>query len=175
MKCLSFYFIFLMFIYFWERETECEWGRDRDREGDTESEAGSRHWAVSTEPNTGPEFTSHEIMTWAKVGHSTNWATQAPQCLFIFERERERDRACAGEGQRERETQNQKQALGSELSAQSPTRGSNSQAVRSWPELKLDAQLTEPLRCPENSIFLKFPLSFLLWPKLMQFFQRGGY
>ena len=33
-----------------------------------------------------------------------------------------------GEGQRERETQNQKQAPGSELSAQSPTRGLNSQS-----------------------------------------------
>ena len=47
--------------------------------------------------------------------------------LFLRERERER----AGEGQRERETQNPKQAPGSELSAQSPTWGSNSQAVRS--------------------------------------------
>ena len=36
-----------------------------------------------------------------------------------------------GEGQRERETQNPKQVPGSELSAQSPTRGSNSRAVRS--------------------------------------------
>ena len=37
----------------------------------------------------------------------------------------ERDRAQTGEGQRERETQNPKQAPGSELSAQSPTQGSN--------------------------------------------------
>ena len=34
------------------------------------------------------------------------------------------------------ETQNLKQALGSELSAQSPTRGSSLQTVRSWPEVK---------------------------------------
>ena len=46
---------------------------------------------------------------------------------FIFEKEREQ----AGEGKRERESQNLKQAPGSELSAQSPTRGSNSQTVRS--------------------------------------------
>ena len=39
------------------------------------------------------------------------------------ERERERER--------ERETQNQKQVPGSELSAQSLTRGSNSQTMRS--------------------------------------------
>ena len=40
-------------------------------------------------------------------------------------------RVWAGEGQRERETQNLKQALGSELSAQSLTRGLNSPTVRS--------------------------------------------
>ena len=44
-----------------------------------------------------------------------------------------RDRAWMGEGQRERETQNRKQAPGSEPSAQSPTRGSNSRTARSWP------------------------------------------
>ena len=53
------------------------------------------------------------------------------QRLFIFRTER--DRAWTGEGQRERETQNRKQAPGSEPSAQSSTRGSNSRTVRSWP------------------------------------------
>ena len=38
---------------------------------------------------------------------------------------RDREREQAGVGQREGETQNPKQAPGSELSAQSPTRGSN--------------------------------------------------
>ena len=47
------------------------------------------------------------------------------------ERERERDGVRVGEGQREKETQNPKQAPGSELSAQSLTRGSNSQTARS--------------------------------------------
>ena len=55
------------------------------------------------------------------------------------ERERERDRERKRERRRERETQNPKQAPGSELSAQSPMRGLNSQTVRSGPELKLDA------------------------------------
>ena len=32
-------------------------------EGDTESEAGSRLRAVSTEPDAGLELTNHEIMT----------------------------------------------------------------------------------------------------------------
>ena len=49
-----------------------------------------------------------------------------------------RDRAWAGEEHRERETQNPKQAPGSEPSAQSPTWGSNSRTVKSWPELKSD-------------------------------------
>ena len=39
------------------RETECEQGRGREREGDTESEAGSRLRAVSTEPNVGLKLT----------------------------------------------------------------------------------------------------------------------
>ena len=57
--------------------------------------------------------------------------------IFLFGRQR--DRVQAGEGQRERETQNRKQAPGSELSAQSPTRGSNQRSMGSWPGPKLDA------------------------------------
>ena len=53
-----------------------------------------------------------------------------------------------GEGWRERETQNPKQAAGSELLVQSLMRGSNSQSVRSRPELESDAQPAEPPRCP---------------------------
>ena len=34
-----------------------------EREGDTEFKAGSRLWAVSTEPNAGLEPTDCEIMT----------------------------------------------------------------------------------------------------------------
>ena len=55
-----------------ERETEHEWRRGREREGDTESEAGSRLRAVSTEPDAGLEPTDCEIMTWAKVGRPTD-------------------------------------------------------------------------------------------------------
>ena len=43
------------------------------------------------------------------------------------------------EGQRERETQNPRQAPGSELSAQSPTRGLNPRTKRSRREPKSDA------------------------------------
>ena len=38
-------------------------GRGREKEGDTESEAGSRLQAVSTEPDAGREPTNREITT----------------------------------------------------------------------------------------------------------------
>ena len=76
--------------------------------------------------------------------------------MFLFIFKTERDRAWAGKRQRERETQKWKQAPGSEPSAQSSIWGSNSQTVRSWPEPKLDAQLTEPPRRPSISFFLIF-------------------
>ena len=57
----------------------------RERE-DTESEAVSRLWAVSTEPEAGLELTDREIMTRAEVGRPTDWATQAPLygCIFLI-------------------------------------------------------------------------------------------
>ena len=55
--------------------------------------------------------------------------------MFSFEKKRERERERESEHEqgrgRERETQNPKQAPGSELSAQSPTRGLNPRTVRS--------------------------------------------
>ena len=67
-----------MFIFERERERQSMSGGGAEREGDTEPEAGSRLWAVSTEPDAGLEPTNREIMTWAKVGHLTYWAIQAP-------------------------------------------------------------------------------------------------
>ena len=67
---------------------------------------------------------------------------------FFFFLERETERKQGRGRERERETQNPKQAPGSEPSAQSPTRGSNSQTVRSRPEPKSDAPPTEPPRRP---------------------------
>ena len=43
--------------------------------GDAESKAGSRLWAVSTEPDTGLELTNYEIMTWAEAGRLNDWAS----------------------------------------------------------------------------------------------------
>ena len=54
-----------------------------EREGDTESEAGSRLWAISAELDAGLKLVNHEIMTWADVGCSTDWATQVP-LVFSF-------------------------------------------------------------------------------------------
>ena len=73
-----------MFIYFWERKRQSMNRGGAEREGDTESKAGSRLWAVSTEPDMGLEPTNCEIMTWAKAGRLTNLATQALQILFNF-------------------------------------------------------------------------------------------
>ena len=69
-----------MFIYFWEREREWQSvsGGGAESQGDTESEAGSKLQAVSTEPDTGLKPTNCEIMTSTKVCRSTDWATQAP-------------------------------------------------------------------------------------------------
>ena len=55
-----------------DRERESVSREGAEREGDTESEAGSRLRAVSTEPDVGLELMNHEIMTRAKVGRSTN-------------------------------------------------------------------------------------------------------
>ena len=49
---------------------------------------------------------------------------------FLRERDREKQNMSGGGAERE-EIQNPKQAPGSELTAQSPTQGSNSQTVRS--------------------------------------------
>ena len=87
-----------MSIYFWERErereSEQEWGRGREREGDTKSEAGSRLWAVSIEPNAGLELMSREIMTWAEVGCLTEPSRhpkKEPFYVNIFKHKQRRD------------------------------------------------------------------------------------
>ena len=57
-------------------------GGEDQREGDTESEAGSRLWAVSTEPDAGLKLTNCGIMTWAEVGRLGDWATQVTLVIF---------------------------------------------------------------------------------------------
>ena len=100
------------------RESEHEQGRGRERGRDRESQAGSTPSAQS--PTQGSNSRYCEIMTL--------------QCLFFFNFfnvlfvfETDRDSMNGGGAERE-ETQNRKQAPVSELSAQSPARGSNSQS-----------------------------------------------
>ena len=57
------FFFLNVYLFLRQRETEHDWGRGREREGDTESEAGSRLWAISPEPYAGLELTDHEIVT----------------------------------------------------------------------------------------------------------------
>ena len=63
---LYFFLIFLTFIYFWDWERQSMNGGGAEREGDTESEAGSRLWAIRPEPDAGLELTDCEIVTWLK-------------------------------------------------------------------------------------------------------------
>ena len=69
-----------MLILSWETERQ----NMRDKERETESEAGSRLWAVNTEPDMGLEFMNwdHDLSPSAQVGRLPNWATQVPPyCL----------------------------------------------------------------------------------------------
>ena len=66
----------MFFKFIFERDSMIRGGAEGD--GDTESEAGSRLQAVSTEPYTGLKLVNGEIMTWAEIEHLTDWATQQP-------------------------------------------------------------------------------------------------
>ena len=67
----SFFFFFKFVCFLTQRESERELGRGREKE-DTESEAGSKLGAVSTEPDAGLELKNCETMTWAEVGRLTD-------------------------------------------------------------------------------------------------------
>ena len=63
-----------MSTYFWERN------RVQAGEGQSERETQNLKQAPGSELSAQSlELTNHEIMTWAEVGHSTDWATQAHQ------------------------------------------------------------------------------------------------
>ena len=74
-------------------------------------------------------MTGSQCLLWAQVdrSESLNLKFFSNAYLFLRQRETEHERGRV----RETETQNLKQAPGSELSAQSPTRGSNSRTARS--------------------------------------------
>ena len=76
-----FFYIYLFLI---DRERQSRSGGGAEREGNTESEAGSRLWGVSSEPDTGLEPTNHEIMTWVEGRRLTDWATRAPLSRWLL-------------------------------------------------------------------------------------------
>ena len=85
---LDFFFLFLNFLNTYlllrDRETQSVSRGGVETGGDTESEAGSRLWAVSTELNAGLELTNCKIMTWTEVCRLTNWATQVTRLDFFL-------------------------------------------------------------------------------------------
>ena len=78
------FYLFTFNVYLFLKKRETVWVGKGQRETDTESEAGSRLWAVTTEPDAGLEPTNREIVTWAKVRRSTDWTTQAPHYIDVF-------------------------------------------------------------------------------------------
>ena len=72
--------ILLTFIYFWDRERQSMNGGGSER---GRHRIWNRHQALSCQ-HVGLELTDHEIITWAKVRHSTNWATQVPWLPLIL-------------------------------------------------------------------------------------------
>ena len=154
-----------MFIFERERERQSMNRGGAEREGDTESEAGSRLWAVSTEPDSGLELTNWEIMTWAEIrwnqmlnplshpgtlNYSFLILSFFYVYLFLTERETEHEQGRGRERGRHR-IWNRLQALSCQ---QSLTRGSNSWTMRLWPEPKSDAQPTELSRRPWFTLLL---------------------
>ena len=73
--------------------------------------------------------------------------------LFIL-----RERECVSRGGAETEGDRESQA-GSVLTEETQKWGSNSRTIESGPEPKLDAQLTEPPRCPPKVLLRHVPNS----------------
>ena len=62
-----------------------EWGGQRERDTQNLKQVPSSEPSEPrSEPDVGLKPTNREIVTWAKVGHLTDWATQAPLIYPIF-------------------------------------------------------------------------------------------
>ena len=71
------FFFFDVYLFLREIQSVSVGGEGAEREGDTESKAGPRLQAVSTEPDAGLKL-MNKILTWAEVRHSADWTTQSP-------------------------------------------------------------------------------------------------
>ena len=138
-------FFLSLFIYF-ERDKDSMSRGQAEREGDRESQAGTALSAQS--PMWGSNPWNHEFMTWAETKSQTlNQLSHrgAPNLFFFlrfiyfWERGHKLGRS------RVRETKDPKQAL---CWQQWAWCRAQTQTVRLWLEPKLDAQPTEPSRCP---------------------------
>ena len=77
--------IFLNVLFIFERDRDRVWtGRGRERETQNPERAPGSELSTRTEPDAGLELTSHEIVTWAEVGCSTDGAARAPQDLHFL-------------------------------------------------------------------------------------------
>ena len=124
---------FYLFLKVRERETEHEKGRSRERR---RHRIRSRLQALSCQHRAQSGAWTH--VPW---DHDLSWSWTLNRLshpgtpmLFIFETEREHTHKPWRGRQKGRE--NPKQAPGSELSTQSPSRGLNPQTARSWPKPK---------------------------------------
>ena len=83
---LFFFNFFNIYLFLRDREKQSASEGGAERDTHTESKAGFRLWAVSTEPHVGPEPTNWEIMSWGKVRWLTNWLSHpgAPGFCLLF-------------------------------------------------------------------------------------------
>ena len=113
-----------MFIFL--REHKQGKGREREREGDTASKAGSRLWAVSTEPDAGSS--PWTVTSWPEPKSEAQRLSHpgTPKFVYFWE--------CVGmeEEQRERD----RQTVPSSAQPGTGTWGTIPRTVRSWPEPK---------------------------------------
>ena len=67
-----------MFIYFWVRQSQNASGLGAEREETQNRKQAPVSELSAQSPARGSTSQSCEVMTWAEVRHSTDWATQAP-------------------------------------------------------------------------------------------------
>ena len=146
-------------FYFRERERRresvcmgvCGVGSKGQRERERENPRQSPHLTWKPTQGSIPRPWNHDL-SWNQRVQTLNWLSHSggPRlCFFFFLKFIYFEKQSRGKAEK-RESQ-----AGSALSVQSLTRGSNSQTMRSWPEPKSDASLTEPTRCPIRLHFLK--------------------